>query len=280
VGNSLAPILIALGANLAEPQQQLDDAVRRLQACPSCQLKQVSSVYVTAPAGGPQRQNDFLNAALTAETTLSPAEVLGELHRIEDAGGRHRGSSRDRRWAPRTIDLDLILYGDHIIGNHGIGNHGIGNHGSDLPHRDSELIVPHPRAAWRRFVLQPAAEIAANWIHPLLNASLSDLLHRMEEHSVLGLYSESDSDVEAVQQAVQGACTAEVRAYSAIRPFDAAAGQLRMMVAIDGSAALLRDFWQQGLPAIAAPRDTAADELLAAISAAAIPSRILPWTAA
>lgn len=141
--------VIALGANIGDPQEQMDLAVALLKE--SLDVKAVSNYYKTAPVGGPE-QPDYLNAVCIAESDLPAAELLSLLHGIEKVLGRER----IERWGPRTIDLDLIQYG------------GI------LSYAD-ELQLPHPRAHERRFVLEPWSEIEPDAIL-LTHGKISDLL--------------------------------------------------------------------------------------------------------
>lgn len=125
---------IGLGANLGDPRAALAAAREQIAALPQTQLRAFSSLYRSAPidASGP----DFWNAVALVDTTLAPGALLDALHRIERAHGR------ERPWlnAPRTLDLDLLLYADHRIAE---------------PH----LAVPHPRMHQRAFVLLPLAEL-------------------------------------------------------------------------------------------------------------------------
>jgi len=125
---------IGLGANLGDARATLTDAVQALARLPDSVLRATSSTYRSAPvdASGP----DFLNAVARLETRLSPAALLAELQRIE----REHGRERPYRNAPRTLDLDLLLYDDQCVA---------------LP----ELTVPHPRLHERAFVLLPLAEL-------------------------------------------------------------------------------------------------------------------------
>jgi 2-amino-4-hydroxy-6-hydroxymethyldihydropteridine diphosphokinase len=127
---------VGLGANLGEPGTALRAALARLARLPHTQLERVSSFYKTAPidAQGP----DFLNAVAQLLTTLSPEALLDELQAIEAAHGRER----PYRNAPRTLDLDLLLYGDRQMST-------------------PRLTLPHPRLHERAFVLVPLAEVAA-----------------------------------------------------------------------------------------------------------------------
>jgi 2-amino-4-hydroxy-6-hydroxymethyldihydropteridine diphosphokinase len=141
---------IALGSNIGNREAHLDFAVRRLQDVLS-RLK-VSRWYDTTPVGvAPQR--NFLNAAVVGETTLSARALLNQLLAIE----RERGRERPHPGAPRTLDLDLILYGGKVI---------------DL----TGLRVPHPRFRERLFVLEPLSEVAGDWVDPVTGLTVSALL--------------------------------------------------------------------------------------------------------
>lgn len=134
--------LIGLGANLGDPRLQLAHAVQELAALPQTALAGVSRLYGSAPVG-PQDQPDYLNAVAALDTTLTPHRLLKELQAIENGAGR----VRERRWGPRTLDLDLLLYADDEI-------------------RTPELIVPHPEMVNRAFVLVPLLDIAPDCILP------------------------------------------------------------------------------------------------------------------
>jgi 2-amino-4-hydroxy-6-hydroxymethyldihydropteridine diphosphokinase len=144
---------IALGSNLGDRAGNLRAAVDRLNATPGVRVTRVSPVFeypaVDAPAGSPP----FLNAAAAVETTLSPAELLRSLLSTEQAFGRVRSV----RNAPRPLDLDVLLFDDRVL---------------ETP----ELRIPHPRMESRRFVLEPLAAIAPDVLHPVLKASISQLL--------------------------------------------------------------------------------------------------------
>lgn len=127
---------IAFGANLGEPAAALEFASERIAALPGTALVARSALYRSAPVGV-AGQPDYLNAVIAADTRLSAEELLAALLAIERAAGRTRAYPQ----APRTLDLDLLLYGDARI---------------SLPH----LQVPHPRMHQRAFVLLPLAEIA------------------------------------------------------------------------------------------------------------------------
>jgi len=126
-------VVIALGSNIGDTNSHLHHAIEELGKVVT--ITKVSSFYRTAPVGGPA-QDDFLNAVLIAESDLDPLDILVAMQEIETLAGR----TRDIHWGPRTLDLDLISYGDSIIAE---------------PH----LELPHPRAHERAFVLEPWLEI-------------------------------------------------------------------------------------------------------------------------
>jgi 2-amino-4-hydroxy-6-hydroxymethyldihydropteridine diphosphokinase len=125
--------VVALGANLEEPRRAVELAIELLKQ--STDVIAISSMYETAPVGGPEQDN-YINAVVTLESELPAADLLALLHGIEKSMGR----VRDERWGPRVIDLDLIQYGI-------------------LLSKSEELTLPHPRAHERRFVLEPWHEI-------------------------------------------------------------------------------------------------------------------------
>jgi 2-amino-4-hydroxy-6-hydroxymethyldihydropteridine diphosphokinase len=144
-------VAIALGSNLGNREAHLRRALEAL--APSVSHLRVSSFYDTDPVDVPGTQPMFLNAAATGESELSPRAALDALLAVEQQLGRERPYIG----APRTIDLDLILYADSVINEPG-------------------LMVPHPRFRERRFVLQPLAEIAADWIDPVTGKTIRELL--------------------------------------------------------------------------------------------------------
>jgi len=144
-------IAIALGSNLGDREVQLRGAVASL--APAITRLRLSSFYQTTPVDVPGAQSMFLNAAATGESALSARAVLDALQAVEQQFGRERPYVG----APRTLDLDLILYGDSVI-------------------NESGLTVPHPRFRERRFVLEPLAEIAADWVDPVTGKTIRELL--------------------------------------------------------------------------------------------------------
>ena len=142
---------VGLGSNLGDREAFLVGARAALAATPGVSVVAASRLYETEPVGPPQGR--YLNAALALDTTLVAHVLLERLLEIEQAAGRRRGPERN---APRTLDLDLLLFGDACI---------------ETP----ELSLPHPRLHERAFVLVPLAEIAADVVHPRLAVSVRDL---------------------------------------------------------------------------------------------------------
>ena len=157
---------IGLGSNLETPSEQLRSALSAMAEIPFTQLTKVSSFYLSLPMG-PADQPDYVNAVAEIETQLSCKELLLELQAIEQQHGRVR---KEERWGARTLDLDILLYGEHLI---------------DEP----DLIVPHYGMKIREFVLYPLAEIAPDLRLPC-NTLLQDLLTTVPENGIKRLPNE------------------------------------------------------------------------------------------
>ena len=146
---------IALGSNLGDRRATLDAALRLLAESPGVKIVRVSAFLDTAPVGKTD-QPRFLNAVAQIETSLPPRRLLELLLALETQLGR----VRTEHWGPRTLDLDLILYGQRIIS-------------------EPDLVVPHPLMHERAFVLEPLAEIAPDAPHPVLKMTAAELLPRL-----------------------------------------------------------------------------------------------------
>jgi len=147
---------VALGSNLdskfGDREANLREAVRRIETLG--EVRAVSSFYDTEPVGQLE-QPRFLNGALVMETELEPVELMRGLLGVERAMGRDRVGSVAK--GPRVIDLDLLLYGDWVMSS-------------------EELMLPHPAMGERRFVLEPLAEIAPEWVHPIVGKTVREML--------------------------------------------------------------------------------------------------------
>ena len=153
-------VYIALGSNLANPQAQLTAALQALNELSDSRLTAVSSFYQSKPLG-PQDQPDYVNAVACLETSLAPLALLDELQRIEHEQGR----VRLRRWGERTLDLDILLYADHII-------------------QSERLTVPHYDMHQREFVIIPLVEIAPHLVLPN-GQSIQTLAQKFADHHMV-----------------------------------------------------------------------------------------------
>jgi len=150
---------IGLGSNIGDKLGTCRRAIEMLSK--DNRIIKVSSFYCTEPVGY-ANQEDFVNAVVEIETQLSPTALLARCHVIEDALGR----SRLVQWGPRTVDLDILLYGDQVINN-------------------VELTIPHPLLSTRAFVLVPLSEIAPETVHPILKTSVAQLFYSLrDDHRV------------------------------------------------------------------------------------------------
>ncbi len=135
-------VYIGLGSNMESPRQHITTAIKALGEIQSTHTNKVSSLYKSKPVG-PQDQNDYINAVAELETSLTPLDLLDKLQAIENEHGR----VRNERWGPRTLDLDILMFGDEVINN-------------------ERLTIPHPEMTNRSFVLMPLAEINADCLIP------------------------------------------------------------------------------------------------------------------
>lgn len=150
-------VFIGLGSNLKDPAAQLARAVAELAALPGTTLVAQSSFYASRPVG-PQDQPDFINGAAWLRTTLSPHQLLDHLQAIEQAHGRERL----QHWGPRTLDLDILVYGDQVLD-------------------DERLTVPHRELANRDFALQPLLDLQPELVLPEGEA-IADLRRRCPDN--------------------------------------------------------------------------------------------------
>jgi len=150
---------VGLGSNLGDRAAYLLLGLSALSRLPETRLLRLSPVYETDPVGPPQLP--YLNMVAELETELSPKGLLAEMLRVEKALGRERRE----RWGPRTLDLDLLLYGDLVL-------------------EEAGLSVPHPRLHERAFVLVPLLDLLPEGRHPLLGQSFAELLASLDASSV------------------------------------------------------------------------------------------------
>ncbi len=150
-------VFIALGSNQGDRELHLLRGVAEVGKLPGTKITELSSFYDTEPVG-PVRQENFLNAVARLETALSPQELLRQLQRIETGIFQRK---REIPGGPRPMDLDILFYGSLIIHEPG-------------------LIIPHPRLHERRFVLEPLAEIAPDFVHPGLHRNVKALLRSIK----------------------------------------------------------------------------------------------------
>jgi len=154
-------IFIGIGSNLGDRANYLYQALIEIVNSENIFMKKHSSVYETEPVGN-KEQPQFLNMAAELESTLSAQDLLRRLKEIENSLGRKHGE----HWGPREIDLDILYYGSEV-------------------YSDEKLHLPHPEIANRRFVLVPMKEIAENFLDPMQRLSMTELLRRCPDTSVV-----------------------------------------------------------------------------------------------
>ena len=156
---------LLLGTNLGDREKNLSTA-RNFIELNIGSIKTISSIYQTAP-WGKSDQPAFLNQSVEVETALPPLQLLKEILDIE----RIMGRVRTVRWSERSIDIDIIFYGNAVINS-------------------KELTVPHPQLQARRFALVPLSEIAPQFIHPISNVTISELLEQCPDELEVTLFNE------------------------------------------------------------------------------------------
>lgn len=154
----LQQVYISLGGNMGNTQEIFQMAKNQVEEKIG-QIRQKSSLYRTAPWGNTS-QSDFLNQVILIETLLSPEELLDNLLTIE----LHFGRERLVHWGPRTLDLDILFYGTACINK-------------------ANLTIPHAKITERRFILAPLQEIAADWLHPVVQKTIHTLLEECQDDS-------------------------------------------------------------------------------------------------
>ncbi len=164
----LAIAFLSAGSNMGDRRSNLEAALQSLGDA-GVGIRRVSSYYETEPVGF-RGQPWFLNVAMEVETGATPEELLEICLEIESAQGRIRSF----RNAPRPLDLDILLFGDLVI-------------------ESPRLVIPHPRLAERRFVLEPLSQIAPDVLHPLLKKSIRSLLDACQDSSIVRICSPGDS---------------------------------------------------------------------------------------
>lgn len=149
-------VYISIGSNLGDRIYYCKKAIDEIAGLAT--IVKLSSLFETEPVDK-EDQPKFINSVAEIDTDLSPHELLMKLNLIEEKLGR----VRHEKWSPRTIDLDIIFYGDQVI-------------------KDDNLVIPHERAHLRRFVLQPLCEIAPEFIHPKFNLTATELVKKCEDN--------------------------------------------------------------------------------------------------
>ena len=216
--------LIGIGSNLGNREEILNTAVRAFER----RIKvTASSRWFTYPAvGGPAGQDDFLNGAVRGDTDLTPQELAAFLHEIEKEAGRERVV----RWSARTLDCDLLLYGEQIV---------------DTP----ELSVPHPRMITRRFVLEPANEIAAEMIEPVSGKTIEWLFRHLKSAApYTAVVGRDQKFVSRIAREVSQHCGCRLLTHA---PFARGGAneflewltEANDLLAMDDDGAIVTDFW-------------------------------------
>ncbi|MFX3619025.1 MAG: 2-amino-4-hydroxy-6-hydroxymethyldihydropteridine diphosphokinase [Sporolactobacillus sp.] len=165
-------VYLGLGSNIGDRALFLRQALERLSQCEGIRAAECSSIYETEPYG-PVSQNKFLNMAVRLDTLLPPAALLNVLQQIEQDLRR----KREIHWGPRTIDLDILVYGREVIST-------------------EKIALPHPEISRRAFVLKPMAEIAPHLVVPGINQSIIELWQMVEEKEGVHLWRKNNGEGE------------------------------------------------------------------------------------
>ncbi|QDU62352.1 2-amino-4-hydroxy-6-hydroxymethyldihydropteridine pyrophosphokinase [Planctomycetes bacterium Pan216] len=173
----MTTVYVAFGANLGDPKRTYDRAAREIARRLDLPSLRPSRLFETVPAGGPADQPPYINGCFSFETIHSAEEILTGLQEVEATLGRVRGE----HWAARTIDLDLLLVGDQLIAT-------------------PALIVPHPRMHFRRFALDPLADLNPDVVIPTLRQTAGELLERaIAPEATLVLVSHDERTLEVAE---------------------------------------------------------------------------------
>ncbi|MBW1915333.1 MAG: 2-amino-4-hydroxy-6-hydroxymethyldihydropteridine diphosphokinase [Deltaproteobacteria bacterium] len=152
-------VYIGIGSNIGDKKGNCLDAIDRIGRLPGCRIENISRSYLTEPVGVEESQDWYMNGVISVLTSISAPDLMKELLEIEAVLGRVRA----KRWEPRIIDLDIIFFGSKII-------------------QEDHLVVPHPLMHQRRFVLKPMADLAPDFVHPVLNKGMRELLLLLPEN--------------------------------------------------------------------------------------------------
>ncbi len=147
---------LLLGGNMGDTQKYIFDAKKMIEAAIGI-IKEESALYQTS-SWGKTNQPDFINQVISVETKCNPQQLLSKTMGIENALGRQR----TEKWGSRTMDIDILFYGDGVI-------------------NEKELVIPHPHLHERRFTLIPLMEIASGFYHPVLKQTISDLCVNLQD---------------------------------------------------------------------------------------------------
>lgn len=150
-------VFLGFGSNIGDKLGNIEKAVKLLKNLQGTEILKLSSVYETEP-WGKSSSEDYYNSAAMIDTQLSAGELLKSLKRIEAEAGR----TANEKWSDREIDIDLLFYGNEV-------------------HENEKLKIPHPEIENRKFVLIPMKEIAPDFVHPLLNKSITELLNETKD---------------------------------------------------------------------------------------------------